>query len=110
LHVANQALDQTRAEVQRLSADLAAAGDRERELRSHVAGLEMQAAGLRAEIARLEERGRELDRGLADALAVSAARQKRLEELDAEVRRMKASRSWRWTAWLRSLERFFSRR
>tara|TARA_Y100000385_G_scaffold136900_1_gene142232 strand:- start:1630 stop:2178 length:549 start_codon:yes stop_codon:yes gene_type:complete len=31
----------------------------------------------------------------------------RLEELDQEQRDMKASRSWRWTAWIRSIERRF---
>ncbi len=31
----------------------------------------------------------------------------RIEELDREQRDMKASRSWRWTAWIRSIERRF---
>lgn len=29
----------------------------------------------------------------------------RIQQLDAEQRALKSSRSWRWTAWLRSLER-----
>lgn len=33
------------------------------------------------------------------------AREQRLAQLDEEARRLKASRSWRWTAWLRALER-----
>jgi chromosome segregation ATPase len=35
----------------------------------------------------------------------SAAREKRIEDLDTEIRRLKSSRSWRWTAWLRGVER-----
>jgi len=31
----------------------------------------------------------------------------RIEKLDAEQSGMKASRSWRWTAWIRSIERRF---
>ena len=43
---------------------------------------------------------------LADQkLDESALRKQRLDQLDAELRAMKSSRSWRWTAWLRSLER-----
>jgi len=45
------------------------------------------------------EISQKLDTHLRDA----AARQQRLEQIDAELRRMKSSRSWRWTAWLRAL-------
>ena len=31
----------------------------------------------------------------------------RIQELDTEQRELKASRSWRWTAWIRSIERRF---
>jgi chromosome segregation ATPase len=31
----------------------------------------------------------------------------RIDQLDAEQRETKASRSWRWTAWIRSIERRF---
>lgn len=43
---------------------------------------------------KLESQGRE-----------AAARQGRIEQLDAELRRIKSSRSWRWTAWLRGMGR-----
>ena len=33
------------------------------------------------------------------------AREQSLAQLDEEARRLQASRSWRWTAWLRALER-----
>ena len=46
-----------------------------------------------------------LEKGLAEATAAVSAAQSRVSELDAEMRSLQASRSWRWTAWLRSLER-----
>lgn len=39
----------------------------------------------------------------------SAAQAARILQLDQERRAMQTSRSWRWTAWLRSVERFFRR-
>jgi hypothetical protein len=43
---------------------------------------------------------------LADQkLDEAAQRQQRVAQLDAELRALKSSRSWRWTAWLRALER-----
>ena len=32
----------------------------------------------------------------------------RLAQLDADLRALKTTRSWRWTAWLRAVERIFS--
>lgn len=49
-------------------------------------------------------------RDLVAATANLAARQARVEELTAELDIIKASRSWRWTGWVRALERLFSRR
>lgn len=49
----------------------------------------------------------EIQQKLEALLREAAARQQRLEQLDANVARMKSSRSWRWTAWLRALERTF---
>jgi chromosome segregation ATPase len=39
--------------------------------------------------------------------AASAAHLDRIARLDTELRAMKSSPSWRWTAWLRSLSRWF---
>ena len=38
-------------------------------------------------------------------LRETATRQQRIDQLDTEVRNLRSSRSWRWTAWLRALER-----
>jgi chromosome segregation ATPase len=97
-HVTNQALEQTRA-------DLQAAAGREQNLLDEVEQLQRLIAQ-QAELGRGLHREVEQLRGqLAAAAAESSARLARMQELDAEQRAMKASRSWRWTAWLRSLER-----
>jgi hypothetical protein len=49
----------------------------------------------------------EIQNSLNSTKAASAAQGARIETLDAELRRLKASRSWRWTAPVRSLERLF---
>jgi chromosome segregation ATPase len=49
------------------------------------------------------------ERALQDVQAVLATLRSRVEQLEAERRALKSSRSWRWTAPLRSLERFFRR-
>jgi hypothetical protein len=102
-HVTNQALEETRAA-------LAAAATRESTLLAEVEALQKlvasQAGLARDQAAQLDALGLRLDAVLAE----SAARLARLNELDAEQRALKASRSWRWTAWLRSFERVFRRR
>ena len=104
-HVTNEALNACRAEV-------AALADREKALLSETENLQIltrqlaetgqeqlgQIASLGANLARR-------DTELAAVLTESTAREKRILELDAERRAMKSSRSWRWSAWLRSLER-----
>jgi chromosome segregation ATPase len=59
---------------------------------------------------RLEEQGRQFDRDLGEARAAAAARAQRIDQLDAEIRGMKASRSWRWTRVVRATERWLARR
>jgi chromosome segregation ATPase len=46
-----------------------------------------------------------LESELADTRVESAAHVSRIKQLDSERNDMKATRSWRWTAWLRALER-----
>jgi len=62
-------------------------------------------ADFAAQLRQLQEIQRKLEARLAEATTSNEARQQRVGELDVEIRGMKASRSWRWTAWLRSLER-----
>jgi len=50
----------------------------------------------------------EIQQKLEAQLREAAAREQRLAQIDADVRAVKASRSWRWTAWLRAVERLFS--
>jgi len=116
-HVTNEALNETRAR-------LGAAEARLRQAEAQIAGLEGQRqqleqtrAQLEARIARLEEagrqleeRGRQLERELAEARTTAAARAQRIEQLDGELRAMKASRSWRWTRVVRAVERWLARR
>lgn len=102
-HVTNQALEETRNELQ-------TANNRANLLQDEIAQLQLliaQQAGLNRE--QQDELG-QLQARLAATVAESAARLARLQELDAEQRALKTSRSWRWTAWLRSVERAFSSR
>lgn len=102
-HVTDEALSATRAQ-------LAAAEQSIERLRQEAVGLLTQTAHLSEETGRLGGQASQLQRELADARAAAAARQARIEALDAERRTMRASRSWRWTAWLRALEQAFRQR
>lgn len=110
LHVANQALEESRGQAQRQAAELQAAGERETGLRATLARLEQELAALLDRTARLEERGRDLERQIQELTSLAGARLDRINQLDAELRAMKASRSWRWTKPLRAIERFLGRR
>lgn len=102
-HVTNQALEETRTELQTATAQANL-------LRDEIGRLQLLIAQ-QAELNRdQQERLGQLQAGLDDTQAESASRLARIHELDAEQRAMKASRSWRWTAWLRSLERLFTSR
>ena len=99
-HVTNEALDASRAEAAGLAA-------REKNLLSEVENLHLLTRQL-AESGRQQlERISSLETELAAARIESASRLERIGQLDAEQRALKASRSWRWTTWLRSLERTF---
>ena len=102
-HVTNQALEETRTELQTTT-------NRANRLQDEIAQLQLLIAQ-QAELNReqQDELG-QLQARLAATVAESAARVARLQELDAEQRAMKTSRSWRWTAWLRSLERALASR
>lgn len=47
----------------------------------------------------------DLQQRLESQLREAAAREQRLAQVDADLRALKATRSWRWTAWLRALAR-----
>lgn len=87
LQAAQALADQKLAEAAhsaKMQAELAAQSD---QLQQHV---RTAAEALEAERARLRE-----------TAASAAAHQQRAAQLEAELQRLKASRSWRWTAWLR---------
>ena len=92
-------------ELRTAQAALAAAAAREQQLHREAATAEARAGQQAGEIARQAARLGELTATLQSAQAESAARGKRVAELDAERTALKQSRSWRWTAWLRSLEK-----
>ncbi len=104
-HVTNEALNEARRELAALGTraeesarSLAATEERADRVQREFVTLASQARGLQEHVDRLA-----LD--LAAATAEAAARGARSETLETEIRALKASRSWRWTAWLRSLER-----
>lgn len=109
-HVTNEALNAERrvlAETTtRLTAaihGLAAAEQRADELQKETGKLGDLAA-------RLDDRLNRLGQELAESGHTAASRLRRIDELVAEIQAMKATRVWRWTSWLRSVERWFSRR
>lgn len=99
-HVTNEALTVARNEA-------AVLAGREKNLLAEVENLQIligqQAAASREQLEKISS----LEAGLGAAGAEAARRLQRINQLDAEQRTLKASRSWRWTAWLRSLERTF---
>jgi hypothetical protein len=58
----------------------------------------------------LVERTRGLESEVAAVKETAADRLHRINELDGEVRAMKASRSWRWSRPIRAVERWLDRR
>ena len=97
-HVTNEALNDTRRQLAESTGRLATGDQQRGQLQRELITLADEAGSLTTEIGRL-------GMDLAEANSTVAARLKQVLELGAEVREMKASRSWRWTGWLRSLER-----
>jgi hypothetical protein len=92
-HLTHQALEQVRAQF----AHAETSWRHEQEVTT---GLQLQLVAQNTALRIAEQRA-------AALAAESATHSARITELDREQRAMKASRSWRWTAWLRSLERAF---
>lgn len=103
LHVTNEALTEARARIEEANTRLAATEHRGQQLQKEIVDLATQAG-------RLNQTVDLLSLEFAEAATLAASRLERINALDAEVRTMKSSRSWRWTAWLRSLERALGRR
>jgi chromosome segregation ATPase len=97
-HVTNEALNATRADLTAATHAVAAG-------QQTIADLEARLARLTEAHGRLEALHRTATGELRESAATAAVRDQRIAELDREVRAMKSSRSWRWTAWLRSIER-----
>ena len=102
-HLTNEALNTARTERDRLTASLATAQEHGQRLEGNVVALARETAGLKESLSHLQHE-------LGETKTVASARADRVTQLDVEVRTMKASRSWRWTAWLRSIERSLFRR
>ncbi|MDB6166992.1 MAG: hypothetical protein JWQ83_2132 [Lacunisphaera sp.] len=90
-HVTNEALNETRSHLTAASASTG-------QLQQEMVGLSDQATQLYSRLDRVALE-------LAESHSTAATRLDRLNQLDAELRAMKATRSWRWTAWLRRLGR-----
>ena len=102
-HVTNEALNASRAEA-------AAHSSQGQALLAEVENIQTLTRQL-ADTNRTQlERLATLEASRLSTQAESVARQERLTQLDSEQRAMKSSRSWRWTAWLRSMERTFGGR
>jgi chromosome segregation ATPase len=97
-HITNEALNAARAEVAGLTNGRSLLLAEIEQLQLLTAQL---AAAERGHLARIAEQQATGERLRAE----SAERQARITQLDAEQRALKSSRSWRWTAWLRALER-----
>lgn len=91
LHVSNAGWEQTRQELASVQHALKQA---EQALVQRLRQIEQGAA-----------ESADLHRQLQQAHAQASLLSQRIAELAAERRAMKLSRSWRWTAWLRSIER-----
>jgi chromosome segregation ATPase len=97
-HQAHEALQRTRSQLDEAGVRLAATDQRCSQLQTDLGDLAAQATRLNQNLDRL---GLEL----AAATTLAGARLERVNQVDAELQAMKASRSWRWMAWLRSIER-----
>lgn len=99
-HVTNEALNESRQEVAKAAARLADAQQR-------ITQLQREGVALADQVSQLSANLQKTSRELSEENSIATARFIRNNELDAEIRALKSSRSWRWTGWLRSLEKYF---
>ena len=101
-HVTNEALNATRGQ---LATSEATAGELRRQLSENGTRLASREFDLSHNQAALAELQNQFAQLRTATTTERLAREQRLAQLDQETRGLQASRSWRWTAWLRALER-----
>ena len=101
-HVTNEALNATRGQ---LATSEATAGELRRQLSENGTRLASREFDLSQNQAALAELQNQFAQLRTATTTERLAREQRLAQLDQETRGLQASRSWRWTAWLRALER-----
>ena len=109
-HVTNEALNLTRSQLESTDLDRTNLRQSAVALNEQITGLRGQIANLDAQAVQLNHQISHLNLELTESKTTSATRAERINQLDAEIRAIKATRSWRWTAWLRSIERTFGGR
>jgi len=97
-HVTNEALTAARTEAAGLGREIEA-------LRHQAQRHREDLDGLMATNHTMGEQLTQTEQLLAESVKLARERTARIEELDGEQRALKSSRSWRWTAWLRAIER-----
>ncbi len=111
-HVTNEALNATRQQLTVAEQAVTAGGLVHDGLlieighaNQQLAASQIKCDGLQLQLSTTNDQLTALDKQLRTNWTEAAAKHQRLEQLDSEQSAMKSSRSWRWTAWLRSLER-----
>jgi chromosome segregation ATPase len=95
-HVTHVALEETRGKLAEASQSLAAQAQVQADLLARISQAQAQLG--------------QSDQSLQQAREETARHSRRITQLDRERRAMQGSRSWRWTAWLRTIERALARR
>lgn len=104
-HVTNLALEETRARLDLAESSLKETRDLLSVSEQAVVDSEKARNSVQQELDASRSTLHACQTELETALGELGAARQRIGELDSERRAMKASRSWRWTAWLRSIER-----
>lgn len=99
-HVTHTALEEARAELSATRRKIDSLVGETEQLQTHIGQLSDESAAHQQTITNLET-------GLAAAHKETTQHVARIQQLDTEQRAIKNSRSWRWTAWLRAIERRF---
>lgn len=106
-------VDQTLTEMQSIVQNRITERDRlsvqNSELESQLNDARLQLVEINHSIQQSQARESELRKTLAHTENTSAERQARIGNQEVQLHALKTSRSWRWTAPLRSLERLFRR-
>lgn len=106
-------VDQTLTEMQSMIQTRISERDRltaqNSELEAQLSSARLQLAELDHSLQRSQARESELRKTLAQNEATSAERQACINKQEVQLHALRISRSWRWTAPLRSLERLFRR-